>query len=260
LRVGALDVVILVDAEGSFATIAGAFPALRSGVDWRLPISAVLIRGGGRTVLVDTGVGPEPRTFMPGAGARLLAELARTGTGPDEIDLVVHTHLHVDHVGWDGSSPNARYAVTTAEWSYFMSEDSLAKRPHLRDRVEPLRDAGSVVLVDGELELASGVRLVPTPGHTPGHASVFIESEGEELVVLGDVVVHELQVADPDLVYVSDEDPELSAVTRKQVLGRLADQGADVIVSHFHGPGRFSRLGEGFSWSRLAKEGEAAVE
>jgi glyoxylase-like metal-dependent hydrolase (beta-lactamase superfamily II) len=117
-----------------------------------------------------------------------------------------------------------------------------------------------VVLIAGELEVAAGVRLVPTPGHTPGHASVFIESEGEELVVLGDVVVHELQLADPDLVYVSDHDPRLSAVTRKQVLGRLADRGTDVIVGHFHGPGRFSRSGAGFSWASLAEEGETAVE
>jgi glyoxylase-like metal-dependent hydrolase (beta-lactamase superfamily II) len=146
------------------------------------------------------------------------------------------------------------------EWSYFMSGDSLAKRPHLRDRVEPLRDAGSVILVDGELEVAAGVRVVPTPGHTPGHASVFIESGGEELVVLGDVVVHELQLADPDLVYVSDHDPELSAVTRKQVLGQLADRRNDVVVGDFHGPGRFSRQGEGFSWAKLAEDGEPAVE
>jgi glyoxylase-like metal-dependent hydrolase (beta-lactamase superfamily II) len=260
VRVGALDVSILVDGEGSFATIAEAFPTLTSREEWKLPVNAVLIRGVGTTLLVDTGLGPEPRAFMPGAGARLLAELARAGATPDEVDLAVHTHLHVDHVGWDGSFPNARNAVSADEWSYFMSEDSLAKRPHLRDRVEPLRDAGSVVLVDGELEVASGVRLVPTPGHTPGHASVFVESEGEELVVLGDVVVHDLQLADPDLVYFSDHDPELSVATRKQVLGRLADRDTDVIVGHFHGPGRFSRNGEGFSWSSPAEEGEAAVE
>jgi glyoxylase-like metal-dependent hydrolase (beta-lactamase superfamily II) len=97
-------------------------------------------------------------------------------------------------------------------------------------------------------------------GHTPGHASVFIESEGKELVVLGDVVVHDLQLADPDLVYISDHDPELSAATRKHVLGRLADRGTDVIVGHFQGPGRFPRQDEGFSWSSLAEEGETAVE
>jgi glyoxylase-like metal-dependent hydrolase (beta-lactamase superfamily II) len=256
VRVGTLDVSTLVDAEGSFATIAEAFPALSSDEEWRLPVNAVLIRGGGATSLVDTRLGPEPRAFMPDAGARLLADLARAGVSSDEVGLVVHTHLHVDHVGWDGFFPNARYAVSGAEWSYFMSEESLAQRPHLRDRVEPLREAGSVILVDGELEVAAGVRLVPTPGHV----SVFIESEGEELVVLGDVVVRELQLVDPDLVYVSDHDPELSAATRKQILGLLADRRTDVIVGHFHGPGRFSRNGEGFSWSSLSEEGEIAVE
>jgi glyoxylase-like metal-dependent hydrolase (beta-lactamase superfamily II) len=260
VRVGALDVSVLVDGEGSFATIADAFPALSSREEWRLPVNVVLIRGAGTTLLVDTGLGPEPRAFMPDADARLLAELGHAGASPADVDLVVHTHLHVDHVGWDGFFPNARYTVSADEWSYFMSDESLAQRPHLRDRVKPLRDAGSVDLVDGELEIASGVRLVPTPGHTPGHASVFIESEGKELVVLGDVVVHDLQLADPDLVYVSDHDPESSAATRKQVLGRLADRGTDVIVGHFHGPGRFSRRGEGFRWSSLAEEGETAVE
>jgi glyoxylase-like metal-dependent hydrolase (beta-lactamase superfamily II) len=260
VKVGALEVSILVDAEGSFATFAEAFPALSSREDWQLPVNAVLIRGNGTTVLVDTGLGPEPRSFMPGAGAHIPAELERAGSSPDQVDLVVHTHLHVDHVGWDGFFPNARYVVPTDDWSYFMSEESLAQRPHLRDRVEPLRDAGLVVLADGDLDIASGMHLLPTPGHTPGHASVFIESEGQELVVLGDVVVHELQLADPDLVYVSDDDFDLAAATRKRVLGRLADAGTDAIVSHFHGPGRFARKGGGFSWSSLAKEGEAAVE
>jgi len=259
MKVGALDIAILVDGEGSFGSIADAFPAVSSREEWRLPVNTVLIRGAGTTLLADTGLGPEPRAFMPGADARLLAELAHAGVSPDEVDLVVHTHLHVDHVGWDGSFPNARYVVPADDWSYFMTEASLAQRPHLR-RIEPLRDAGSVILVERELEVADGVRLVPTPGHTPGHASVFVESEGHELVVLGDVLVHELQLADPDLVYVNDHDPDVSAATRKQVLGRLADRGTDVVVGHFHGAGRFSREGAGFGWSRLAEEGETAVE
>jgi len=74
------------------------------------------------------------------------------------------------------------------------------------------------------------------------------------------LVLHEWQLVDPDLVYVSDHDPEEAASTRKRVLGRLADNGTAVTVSHFHGAGRFSRNGEGFRWSSLAKEGEAAVE
>ena len=80
MRVGALDVSILVDAEGSFATLAEAFPALSSNDEWRLPVNAVLIRGAGTTLLVDTGLGPEPRAFMPDGGARLLEELASAGT------------------------------------------------------------------------------------------------------------------------------------------------------------------------------------
>jgi len=260
VRVGAFEVSVLVDGEGSFATLGEAFPALHATEEWRLPVNVVLIRGAGTTVLVDAGLGPEPRTFMPGAGARLHDELARVGSSPAEVDLVVHTHLHVDHVGWDGTFPNARYVVPTDDWSYFMSEESLQQRPHLGDRVEPLDDAGLVVQVDGELEVAAGVRVVPTPGHTPGHASVFVESQGSELAVLGDVVVHELQLADPDLVYFSDHDPALSASTRRRVLGQLADRGMAVIVSHFHGPGRFGRNGAGFEWSSLAKDGEAAVE
>jgi glyoxylase-like metal-dependent hydrolase (beta-lactamase superfamily II) len=260
VKVGAFDVTILVDGEGSFATVGEAFPALSSAEEWRLPVTAVLIRGAGMTVLVDTGLGPEPRAFMPGAGARLPAELARVGASPEDVELVVHTHLHVDHIGWDGTFPNARYVVSADDWSYFMTDESLEQRTHLRDRVAPLREAGRVLLVEGEVDLASGVRLVPTPGHTPGHASVFLESEGHELAVLGDVVVHELQLADPDLVYVSEHDPDLAAATRKRVLGQLADAGTDAVVGHFHGPGRFGRSEEGFTWSSLAKEGEAAVE
>jgi glyoxylase-like metal-dependent hydrolase (beta-lactamase superfamily II) len=162
VRVGAFEVSVLVDGEGSFATVGEAFPALDTTEEWRLPVNVVLIRGAGTTVLVDAGLGPEPRTFMPGAGARLHDELARVGSSPAEVDLVVHTHLHVDHVGWDGTFPNARYVVPTEDWSYFMSEESLQQRPHLGDRVEPLDDAGLVVLVDGELEVATGVRVVPT--------------------------------------------------------------------------------------------------
>jgi len=109
VRVGALDVSILVDAEGSFATIAEAFPALSSDEEWRLPVNAVLIRGAGATLLVDTGLGPEPRAFMPDAGARLVADLARTGVSPDEVDLVVQTHLHVDR-----SSPKVKSWLCSA--------------------------------------------------------------------------------------------------------------------------------------------------
>jgi glyoxylase-like metal-dependent hydrolase (beta-lactamase superfamily II) len=260
VKVGAFDVDILLDAEGSFATMAEAFPSIESDEAWVLPINAVLVRAANATVLVDTGLGPQPRTFMADAVTHLPEELATIGVQPEHVDLVLHTHLHVDHVGWDGAFPRARYVIARDDWSFFMAEDSVEARPHLRDKVKPLGEAGVVDLVDGESEVAPGIRVLPTPGHTPGHLSVWIESQGNTLVVLGDVVVHEAQVADPDLVYLSDHDASLAARTRGAVLGRLADGETDVIVGHFHGVGRFQHLREGFSWAARAKEQAAPVE
>jgi glyoxylase-like metal-dependent hydrolase (beta-lactamase superfamily II) len=128
------------------------------------------------------------------------------------------------------------------DWAFFMSAESLAARAHLREKVQPL---ANVERVKGEAGVVSGVEVIPTPGHTPGHMSVRIGST----VVLGDVVVHELQVGHPEVVYVSDHDVTRSAESRRRVLGELADEGAEVIVSHFHSRGRFERAGKGFRWA-----------
>jgi glyoxylase-like metal-dependent hydrolase (beta-lactamase superfamily II) len=98
---------VLTDAEGTFATLREAFPAIQSGADWWIPVNCALLRTSDATVLVDAGIGPKPRAFMPNAEARLLDVL-----DPDEVDVVVLTHLHTDHVGWAASFPNARHVVT----------------------------------------------------------------------------------------------------------------------------------------------------
>jgi glyoxylase-like metal-dependent hydrolase (beta-lactamase superfamily II) len=190
------------------------------------------------TVLVDTGAGPKPRAFFPDGDACLLDALV-----PEEVDVVVHTHLHIDHVGWTGSFPNARYVVHEADWSYFMSEASLAERPHLREKVLPLRDR--VEIVTGEAEIAPGVHVHPAPGHTPGH--VIVRADG--FAAIGDLIVHELQVADPSLVFVNDMDPDVAAATRRRVIAELAGDGAAVIAGHFRGNGRIERAGKGFRWA-----------
>ena len=237
-----MKVDILCDCEGSFATVGEAFPSADSDEPWWLPFNCVLVRTDDTTLLIDTGVGPQPCMFLPEPEANLLEELARHDVMPEDVDVVVHTHLHVDHVGWDGSFPNARYVVHEDDWSFFMSDASLAERPHLRAKVQPLE---RVEKVNGETEIVPGVRLFPTPGHTPGHMSAQVGPT----VVLGDVVVHQLQVADPDTAYVSDHDAAVSAETRRRVLGELAEQASDVIVSHFSGVGRFERAGKGFRWA-----------
>jgi len=233
---------VLTDCEGTFATLREAFPAIHSDADWWIPVNCALLRAGGATVLVDTGIGPQPRAFMPGVEAGLLDELARAGVGAEDVDVVVHTHLHIDHVGWDGSFPNARYVVHKDDWAYFMSDASLAERPHLREKVAPLE---GVELVSGETEIAPGVLVQPAPGHTPGH--MILRAGG--VAVIGDLVAHELQLADPGLVFVNDIDSDLAAVTRRRVISELASEEAAVITGHFRGTGRLVPAGKGFRWS-----------
>jgi glyoxylase-like metal-dependent hydrolase (beta-lactamase superfamily II) len=229
---------VLADCEGTFATLREAFPAIHSDMDWWIPVNCALLREGDTTVLVDTGVGPQPRMFMAELETTLLEQLE-----PEEVDIVVHTHLHIDHVGWTGMFPNARYVVHEDDWSYFMSEPSLAERPHLREKVLPL--AEQFELVSGEAEIAPGVRVQPAPGHTPGH--LIVRAGGYAAV--GDLVAHELQVVDPELVFVNDMDSDVAAATRRRIVAELAKEGAAVIAGHFRGIGRFEPAGKGFRWA-----------
>jgi glyoxylase-like metal-dependent hydrolase (beta-lactamase superfamily II) len=233
---------VLVDCEGTFATVHEAFPAIDDDEPWWLPVNVALLRTDEATLLVDTGAGPKPRAFFPDGEARLLDELERLGVSPTGVDIVVHTHLHIDHVGWDGAFPNARYVVHEDDWRFFMSEASLAERPHLRERVLPL---ANVQRVTGETEIAPGVLVQPTPGHTPGHLSLRAGS----VAVIGDLIAHELQAENPELVFVNDMDAAQAVLTRRRVLGALADEGAEVIAGHFRGIGRFERSGKGFRWT-----------
>jgi glyoxylase-like metal-dependent hydrolase (beta-lactamase superfamily II) len=233
---------VLADCEGTFATLSEAFPAIQSDMDWWVPVNCALLRSNGTTVLVDTGAGAKPRAFLPDAGAALLDELAAAGVQPEDVDVVVHTHLHVDHVGWSGSFPNARYVVHEDDWAYFINEASLAERPHLRDKVASLEN---VERVSDATEVAPGIRVEPAPGHTPGH--MIVRADG--VAVIGDLVAHELQLADPDLVFVNDVDSQLAAATRRRVVAELADEGAAVLAGHFHGIGRLEPAGKGFRWA-----------
>jgi glyoxylase-like metal-dependent hydrolase (beta-lactamase superfamily II) len=246
LQVGHFEVLPLMDAEGSFATVEEVFPALAGRTEaWELPIQAVLIRSPDGVVLVDTGLGPQPREFMAETESTLLHQLE-----PESVDLVIHTHLHVDHVGWDGVFPRARYVVHRDDWAFFMAPWQLRVRPHLH-RLEPLSEEGLVDLVAGDTEVAPGIRVLPSPGHTPGHMHVRIEHDGVVAVVLGDVAVHSAQLDDPGLVYVSDGDAQAAAETRIRVLGQVADEGVPAILAHFRGAGRIGRDGERFTWMSL---------
>jgi glyoxylase-like metal-dependent hydrolase (beta-lactamase superfamily II) len=239
--VGEFEIDALLDAEGSFITYAEGFPdatdddwatwrerrpELFDGELWHVPFRSFLIRSHGRTILVDTGVGPPGGDFLPEAQGLLPGELDRLGASPD---LVFLTHVHIDHVGWNHAFANVPFVA---------HRDSIALSS---ERGRPLPGAESV---EGEAELAPGVVAFETPGHLPGHMSVRV---GDDLVVLGDVAVHPAQLARPDLVYVSDDDLERSARTREHVLSAYGNR--ILACGHFPGSG-FGRMADGI-WSPL---------
>jgi glyoxylase-like metal-dependent hydrolase (beta-lactamase superfamily II) len=226
----------ILDSNGSFATFREAF-GLNDDRPWVVPFN--VFRDG--PVLVDTGLGhPGGDPFMPEREpAELLVLLDRR-----EIELVVLTHLHVDHVGWnmcDGRPwfPNARYVAHRADYEFFTA--TRGDRPYVRDQIVALHASGRLDLIDEDTELRAGVTLRHAPGHTPGHCIV----ELGPALVLGDIAVHELQLADPGLAYVAEEDPVQAAATRSRVLGEV--EGRTVAFSHL-GVGRVEPDGEGFRW------------
>jgi glyoxylase-like metal-dependent hydrolase (beta-lactamase superfamily II) len=241
------EVAALRDADGTFASLRDAF-----GVDddtaWQLPFYSYLVRVAGHTVVVDTGVGPPSGDdpFLPERQGRLPAELARVGVDRPDVGLVVLTHLHVDHVGWNMSHgepffPNARYVAHRADFDWITA--ARPDRPYVRDNVLGLAASGVLELVDGPVELLPGVELRPAPGHTPGHCVV----EAGEVTLLGDLAVHELQLADPGLAYVAEEDPAASAELRRQLLPGFAESGRLLGLGHL-GLGRVAPSGSGFAW------------
>jgi glyoxylase-like metal-dependent hydrolase (beta-lactamase superfamily II) len=237
------EIVPLLDATGSFATMREAF-----GVDddapWELPFHAYLLRGDGWTALVDTGAGPpgeEP--FLPERQG-----LLRDALDPGEIDAVLLTHMHVDHVGWnmlDGEPffPHARYVGHRADFEHFTR--ARPDRPYVRDQLVGLEATGRLELFDGDATPLPGVVLEHVPGHTPGHCIVRLDGA----VLLGDLAVHERQLADPDLAYVAEEDPAQVAAARRRLLPELAASGVLVGLGHLRPPlGRLVASGDGFAW------------
>ncbi|SHG20994.1 MBL fold metallo-hydrolase [Streptoalloteichus hindustanus] len=275
LTVHRVDEVLLPPATGPWL-LPDATPEVVAGQDWlrphfaddegvlRLDSHSFAFVVGGARVLVDTGIGNGKERANP-AWHRLrtdfLARLTAGGFSPDSIDLVILTHLHADHVGWNTREehgewvptfPHARYLTSRVEREFWAGYDmDEARRQMFRDSVVPVEEAGLLDLVDVPaqgLELAPGLRLLPTPGHTPGHVAVELTSQGQTALITGDCVHHPVQLAHPGIGACVDIDPRRSEASRRALLDSLADTDTLVLGTHFAPPtaGRVTRHGDAY--------------
>ncbi|GAB4328250.1 MAG: MBL fold metallo-hydrolase [Dehalococcoidia bacterium] len=211
-----------------------------------LNIGAWLIISDGRTILVDTGIGGRPTRMPLKEPPAIPAILEETGVRPADIDLVVFTHLHFDHTGWntidrDGSPaltfPNARHVVQRREWEYWTRSGDERAAARYDDVLAPIEAAGKLDLVEGEHAITPEVVTVPTPGHTPGHVSFVIQSGSERAYVLGDVAHQPVQLAEPTWCPNADIDKDQSTATRSRIWDRIEEEGALIASGHFPFPG-----------------------
>lgn len=191
---------------------------------------------------------------------RLFQQLQSQGVAPEEIDTVVLTHLHADHVGWNIQEengrrrltfPRARYIVHQADWDAFHQEHLEgyhdrgpgypARQVYVEKLITPLQTLGALDLTAGDCPLTDDLTLLHTPGHSPGPMSILISSGGERAIILGDVLLHPAQVTEPDWTPIYDMDGKMARWTRKQLLDRIEAEGMTVAACHFPGPG-FGRV------------------
>jgi glyoxylase-like metal-dependent hydrolase (beta-lactamase superfamily II) len=232
-----------------------------------LAFHTFVVRTPRRTILVDTCSGndkPRPQKLRyHQARWPYLERLAAVGVSPESVDLVVFTHLHVDHVGWntrlvDGrwtpTFPRARYLFVRREWEFWREEyrrPSFTDDPYYEDSLLPVLEAGLVDFIEPDHALDEGVRLEPTHGHTPGHVAVCVRGGGREAVMSGDLMHTAVQCAEPDWSSCFCVDPDASRRTRRAFLERCADTDTLVLPAHFPTPGagRVVRAGSSYRFA-----------
>jgi len=228
----------------------------------RLCIQSYLIRTPHHTILVDTCVGNHKerptRPFWHQKTSDVWEKnLAATGFSVADIDYVMCTHLHVDHVGWNTklengrwvpTFPKAKYIFGAKEYAYWEAENRKTPNPVIEDSVLPIVAAGRAELVATDSALNDHVRLTPTPGHTPDHFAVELGKDKTIAVLTGDLIHSPLQARYPELSMRADTDQAASAVTRRKFLECHCDTGRLMCTGHFPSPstGHFTRWGDGF--------------
>ena len=222
-----------------------------------LALNCLLMESDGKTVLVETGQGNKDfeqtrrRGWEPDHG-KLLEDLARNGVLPEDVDIVINTHLHNDHTGWNTvhdsegelavTFPNARYYIQRGEWEDAMHPNERTRATYLPENLLPVESAGQVEFIDGETRVTSDITVIETPGHTAQHASVVIANGGESAMYLGDMIQHQVQLERVAWLSAFDVLPLVNLETKKRLIADAIEQRSLLIAVHnpFPGVGRMS--------------------
>lgn len=239
-------------------------------------LNCLLLRSEGKTVLIESGVGGKPGdregAGTPASEGTLMTSLAALGVAPEDIDIVVNTHLHSDHCGWNTSIapgadpddpdsliptfPNATYYIGQREWEDANHPNERTRATYLARNIDPIADR--VELLDGETAITEEVRFLPTPGHTHGHGAVVVRSGQEWGVYVGDMVQHRSQLERTAWVSGLDILPLVSMETKKELMERCIEEEALIMFCHgpYPGIGRMTRTPEGFrKWVDVEPDG-----
>ena len=224
---------------------------------------AFVVKAGNRRIMIDTCIGADRERQFPvftKMRTTFMQDLASLRIAPNDIDTVLCTHLHFDHVGWnthlvDGrwvpTFPKARYLFSRKEydhWQMLRDTGGYHGINHLSDAVDPVIEAGLVDFIPNDYAITDEIRLLPTPGHTPGHVSVYVNSRGQEAVITGDLMHHPIQVAMPEHLATFDMDKPAGAKTRVEFVNRFQEKPVLVIGSHFADPGAGYIVRNGATW------------
>ncbi|MFQ5471523.1 MAG: MBL fold metallo-hydrolase [Dehalococcoidia bacterium] len=261
LRIG--DIELLVVSDGVLRQDAGAVFGLVPRIMWeryvpklddkyRLPLglNMLVVRSGGKTILVDTGCGDKgsktPGAVSTAEGGKLVENLAAEGIQPTDIDVVANTHLHFDHAGGNTATvdgrivptfPNARYLIQEGEWQAATHPNERTRGTYLEENLAPIEDAKQLDLVRGEVEITGGVRMVPAPGHTEDHCVVEIESGGNYAIYVGEMAQQPVMLERLAWVSAFDILPMVSIETKRRFTEKAIEKRALVIAVHSDYPG-----------------------
>ena len=284
-RIGDFAVHRISEFEGPFITPEVFFPGydpnvLKANPDMQGPslidpasgklvfsFHSFLVQTGRHTILIDSCIGNHKERPTRPQFHRLqspyLADLARVGVTPEDIDYVMCTHLHWDHVGWNTqltngqwvpTFPNARYIMARREFEHWRAMHERGEEsPHVRafdDSVLPVVRSGQSVLVNDDYAFEDGLWFEPAPGHTPGNVVIHARSRDDRAVFLGDVIHHQFQLMQPAWSTLACTDPVLSKATRVRLIEEYADAGTRLLPGHFPAPtaGRIVRRGGAYRY------------